>query len=42
MLEADKDTITVNQWKEIYEKEKRTDRCEEIANILECIALNHK
>ncbi|MER3423742.1 MAG: DUF47 domain-containing protein [Nitrospiraceae bacterium] len=38
----EKDPIAVIKWKEIYENfEDGTDRCEDVANILERIALKH-
>ena len=40
LFEKEKDPITVIKWKEIYENfEEGTDRCEDVANILERIAL---
>jgi len=42
LFEDEKDPITVIKWKEIYENfEDGTDRCEDVANILERIALKH-
>lgn len=42
LFEEEKDPITVIKWKEIYENfEEGTDRCEDVANILERIALKH-
>jgi len=42
LFEDEKDPITVIKWKEIYENfEEGTDRCEDVANILERIALKH-
>jgi predicted phosphate transport protein (TIGR00153 family) len=42
LFEQEKDPIAVIKWKEIYENfEDGTDRCEDVANILERIALKH-
>lgn len=42
LFENEKDPIAVIKWKEIYENfEEGTDRCEDVANILERIALKH-
>ena len=42
LFEHEKDPIAVIKWKEIYENfEEGTDRCEDVANILERIALKH-
>lgn len=42
LFEREKDPIEVIKWKEIYENfEEGTDRCEDVANILERIALKH-
>jgi predicted phosphate transport protein (TIGR00153 family) len=42
LFEQEKDPISVIKWKEIYENfEEGTDRCEDVANILERIALKH-
>jgi predicted phosphate transport protein (TIGR00153 family) len=42
LFENEKDPIAVVKWKEIYENfEEGTDRCEDVANILERIALKH-
>ncbi len=42
LFEEEKDPIAVIKWKEIYENfEDGTDRCEDVANILERIALKH-
>lgn len=42
LFEKEKDPIAVIKWKEIYENfEESTDRCEDVANILERIALKH-
>ncbi|MEW6544457.1 MAG: DUF47 family protein [Nitrospirota bacterium] len=42
LFEREKDPIEVIKWKEIYENfEDGTDRCEDVANILERIALKH-
>jgi predicted phosphate transport protein (TIGR00153 family) len=42
LFEQEKDPIAMIKWKEIYEHfEEGTDRCEDVANILERIALKH-
>jgi predicted phosphate transport protein (TIGR00153 family) len=42
LFEIECDPITVIKWKEIYETlEEATDRCEDVANVLEAIALKH-
>lgn len=42
LFEEEKDPILVIKWKEIYENfEEGTDRCEDVADILERIALKH-
>lgn len=42
LFESEKDPITVVKWKEIYESlEAGTDRCEDVANVLERILLKH-
>ncbi len=42
LFDEETDPITVIKWKEIYENfEQGTDRCEDVANILERIALKH-
>lgn len=42
LFEKETDPIAVMKWKEIYENfEAGTDRCEDVANILERIALKH-
>ena len=42
LFEKETDPIAVIKWKEIYENfEAGTDRCEDVANILERIALKH-
>jgi len=42
LFEHQQDPIAVIKWKEIYENfEEGTDRCEDVANILERIALKH-
>jgi predicted phosphate transport protein (TIGR00153 family) len=42
LFEKETDPIVVIKWKEIYENfEAGTDRCEDVANILERIALKH-
>jgi hypothetical protein len=42
LFDQEPDPIAVIKWKEIYENfEEGTDRCEDVANILERIALKH-
>ena len=42
LFDGEKDPIAVIKWKEIYETfEEGTDRCEDVSNILERIALKH-
>ena len=42
LFEKETDPMAVIKWKEIYEGfEAGTDRCEDVANILERIALKH-
>ena len=42
LFEGEKDPVAVIKWKEIYEAfEEGTDRCEDVANILERISLKH-
>ncbi|HLG44545.1 MAG TPA: DUF47 family protein [Nitrospirales bacterium] len=42
LFEGERDPIMVIKWKEIYESlEEGTDRCEDVANILERILLKH-
>ena len=42
LFEKETNTLTLIKWKEIYEGfEAGTDRCEDVANILERIALKH-
>lgn len=42
LFEREKDPIEVIKWKEIYETfEEGSDRCEDVSNILESIALKH-
>ena len=42
LFESEKDTMVVIKWKEVYESlEEGTDRCEDVANILERILLKH-
>jgi hypothetical protein len=42
LFEKETNPIAVIMWKEIYENfEAGTDRCEDVANILERIALKH-
>ena len=42
LFREEKDPITVIKWKEIYENlETATDRCEDVANIIEGVVLEH-
>jgi predicted phosphate transport protein (TIGR00153 family) len=42
LFKEEKDPITVIKWKEIYEGlETATDRCEDVANIIEGVVLEH-
>jgi uncharacterized protein len=42
MFDEMKDPILIIKWKEIYENlENATDRCEDVANILESIVLKY-
>ncbi len=42
LFKEEKDPITVIKWKEIYENlEAATDRCEDVANIIEGVVLEH-
>ena len=42
LFREEKDPITVIKWKEIYETlEEATDRCEDVANIIEGVMLEH-
>lgn len=42
LFEHEKDPVYILKWKEIYEKlETTTDRCEDVANVLEGIALKN-
>jgi len=42
LFEHEKDPVHILKWKEIYEKlETTTDRCEDVANVLEGIALKN-
>ena len=42
LFENERDAITVLKWKEIYQSlEETTDRCEDVANVLERILLKH-
>lgn len=42
LFKDEKDPITVIKWKEIYESlEEATDRCEDVANIIEGVILEH-
>ncbi|HEU5091273.1 MAG TPA: hypothetical protein VFT30_01225 [Nitrospira sp.] len=40
LFEKETNPIAVIKWKEIYETfEEGTDRCEDVANVIECIVL---
>ena len=42
LFEEQRDPLTIIKWKEIYETlEAATDRCEDVANVLENIALKN-
>jgi len=42
LFKEEKDPITIIKWKEIYETlEEATDRCEDVANIIEGVTLEH-
>jgi uncharacterized protein Yka (UPF0111/DUF47 family) len=42
MFDEIKDPITIIKWKEVYEiLENASDRCEDVANILESIVLKY-
>jgi uncharacterized protein len=42
LFKEEKDPITVIKWKEVYENlENATDRCEDVANIIEGVVLEH-
>jgi predicted phosphate transport protein (TIGR00153 family) len=42
LFKEEKDPITVIKWKEVYENlENATDRCEDVANIIEGVILEH-
>ena len=42
LIKEERDPITVIKWKEIYENlENATDRCEDVANIIEGVVLEH-
>jgi uncharacterized protein len=42
LFREEKDPITVIKWKEIYETlESATDRCEDVANIIEGVLLEN-
>ena len=42
LFEEEKDPITVIKWKEILDLlEEATDRCEDVANVLESIVVKH-
>ena len=42
LFKEEKDTIVVIKWKEVYENlENATDRCEDVANIIEGVILEH-
>ena len=42
LFREEKDPITVIKWKEVYESlESATDSCEDVANIIEGVVLEH-
>jgi len=42
LFKEEKDPITIIKWKEVYEHlENATDRCEDVANIIEGVVLEH-
>ncbi len=42
LFKEDKDPIEIIKWKEIYENlESATDRCEDVANIIEGVVVEH-
>jgi hypothetical protein len=42
LFDDEKDPVTIIKWKEIYENlETATDRCEDVANIIEGIVLEN-
>jgi uncharacterized protein len=42
LFKEEKDPVTIIKWKEIYENiESATDRCEDVANIIEGVVLEH-
>ena len=42
LFDEEKDVLTIIKWKEIYENlENATDRCEDVANIIEGVVLEH-
>jgi uncharacterized protein Yka (UPF0111/DUF47 family) len=42
LFKEEKDPITVIKWKEVYENlENASDRCEDVANIIEGVILEH-
>ena len=42
LFKEEKDPIVVIKWKEVYENlESATDRCEDVANIIEGVILEH-
>ena len=42
LFREERDPITVIKWKEIYENlESAADRCEDVANIIEGVVLEH-
>ena len=42
LFKEEKDPITIIKWKEVYENlENATDRCEDVANIIEGVILEH-
>ena len=42
LFKSGSDTLTIMKWKEIYDLiEKATDRCEDVANVIEGVVLEH-
>jgi len=42
LFKEEKDPINIIKWKEVYENlEEATDRCEDVANIIEGVVLEH-
>ena len=42
LFDEEKNAITIIKWKEIYENlESAADRCEDVANIIEGLVLEH-